>query len=103
MNHPVFHASELLPYFHSTIEGYHQPPTPVIKVEEEANYVAQNIGKSKENKRRKRVEYLLFWEVYPPKEATWKPAENLVDTAEEALREFHKRYPKQSRNPRVKP
>ena len=90
-NHPVFHVSELEPYRSSTIEGRHQPPPPDEEIEGEVNYVVESIGKSRENKRRKRVEYLVFWEGYPPEEATWEPGENLAGTADEALREFHKR------------
>ena len=52
----------------------------------QANYVVETIGRSRENKWRKRVEYLVFWEGYPPEEATWEPASNLIGTADEALR-----------------
>ena len=100
-NHPVFHVSELELYRQSTIEGRHQPPPPVEEIEGEANYVVETIGRSRENKRRKRVEYLVFWEGYPPEEATWEPASNLIGTADEALREFHQRYPTQPRDDRV--
>ena len=85
LNHPVFHVSELKPYRQSTIEGRHQPPPPPLEIEGEMNYVVESIGKSRENKRRKCVEYLVFWEGYPPEEATWEPGESLVGTAEEAL------------------
>jgi hypothetical protein len=100
-NHPVFHVSELEPYRRSTIEGRHQPPPPDEEIEGEVNYVVESIGKSRENKRRKRVEYLVFWEGYPPEEATWEPGENLAGTADEALGEFHRRYPKQPRDSHV--
>ena len=83
-NHPLFHVSELDVYRQSTIEGRHQPPPPVEEIEGEKNYVVESIGKSRENKRRKRVEYLVFLEGYPPEEATWEPGENLVGTADEA-------------------
>ena len=59
-NHPVFHVSELEPYRRSTIEGRHQPPPPVEEIEGEVNFVVESIARSRENKRRKRVEYLLF-------------------------------------------
>src|SRR6266699_3465884 len=101
-NHPVFHVSELEPYCHSTIEGRFQPPPPVEEIEGEVNFVVESIARSRENKRRKRVEYLIFWEGYPPEEATREPAGNLLGTAEEALQGFHKRYPKQPQDPRVK-
>ena len=102
LNYPVFHVSELERYRQSTIEGGHQPPPPPVEIEGEMNYVVESIGKSRENKRRKRVEYLVFWEGYPPEEATWEPGESLVGTAEEALQEFHRRYPKQPRDSRVR-
>ncbi len=101
-NHPVFHVSELEPYRQSTMEGRHQPPPPIEEIEGEVNFVVESIGRSRENKRRKRVEYLVFWEGYLPEEATWEPAGNLLGTAEQALQEFHRRYPKQPRDSRVK-
>ena len=55
LNHPVFHVSELEPFGQSTIEGRHQPPPPPVEIEGETNYVVESIGKSGENKRRKRV------------------------------------------------
>lgn len=69
-NHPVFHVAEIEPYRRSNLEGRHQPPPPVEEIEGEANYVVDSIGKSRLNKQRKRVEYLVFWEGYPPEEAT---------------------------------
>src|SRR6266404_2159993 len=96
-NHPVFHVSELEPYRQSNLEGRKQPPPPVVEIEGEENYVVDSIGKSRLNKRRKRVEYLVFWEGYPPEEATWEPAEHLQETADEAVQRFHERYPKQPR------
>ena len=102
LNHLVFHVSELEPYRQSTIEGHYQPPPPPVEIEGETIYVVESIGKSRENKRRKRVEYLVFLEGYPPEDTTWEPGESLVGTAEEALQEFHSRYPKQPWDLRVK-
>ena len=101
-NHAVFHVSDLDLYRQSTIEGRNQPPPPAEEMEGETNYVVESIGRSRENKRWMSVEYLVFREGYPPEEATWEPGENLVGTADEALREFHRRYPKQPQDPRVK-
>ena len=52
------------------------------EIEGEDNWVVESIGKSRMNKRRKRVEYLVFWEGYPPEDATWEPWENLGGTAD---------------------
>ena len=64
--------------------------------------MVESLGKSRENKRQKRVEDLVFWEGYPPEKATWEPGESLVGTAEEAFQEFYRRYPKQPQNSSVK-
>ena len=48
------------------------------------------------------MEYLVFWECYPPEEAIWDPRENLVGTADKALREFLTRYPQQPQDPQAK-
>ena len=52
------------------------------EIEGEDNWVVESIGKSRMNKRRKRVEYLVFWEGYPPED-------------------FHRRYPRQEGDPHV--
>ena len=101
-DHPVFHVSELDLYRQSTIEGRHQPPLPVEEIEGETIYLVESIGRKRENRRWKRVQYFVFCEYYPPEEATWEPGENLVGTADEARREFHERNPKQPQDPRVK-
>ena len=70
LTYPVFHVSELEPYRQFTIEGRHQPPPPLVEFAGETSYVVESIDESRENKWRKRVEYLVFWEGYPPEEAT---------------------------------
>ena len=59
-NRPVFHVAELESYRQSNLEGRHQPPPPAEETEGEANYVVDSIGKSRLNRQRKRVEYLVF-------------------------------------------
>ena len=46
----------------------------------------------------------MFWKGYPLEKATWEPGVSLVlvGTAEEALQEFHRRYPKQLWDSHVK-
>jgi hypothetical protein len=36
--------------------------------------------------------YLVFWRGYPPSEATWELARNLVH-AQNLVNQFHQRYP----------
>jgi hypothetical protein len=36
--------------------------------------------------------YLVFWQGYPPSEATWEPAGNLVH-AQDLVNRFHQWYP----------
>ena len=100
-NYLVFHVSELELYYQSTIEGHLQPLTPVEEIKGEVHYVVEFIGRSRENKKQKRVEYLVFCKGYPPKKASWELGENFVGTGDDALRQFHKRYPKQPLDPGV--
>ena len=55
------------------------------------------IADSRYHKGRKRVEYLVFWKGFPPEQATWEPWENLEGTAEEAMREFHRKNPRKAK------
>jgi hypothetical protein len=91
-------------YRESWIPGRRQEPPPSEEIEGERFWVVEGIAKSRLNKREKRVEYLVFWKGYPPEEATWEPWDNLKgDDAMEALvKEFHQKYPKQAKDPRVR-
>jgi hypothetical protein len=58
------------------------------------------MAKSRLNRKAKRVEYLVFWQGYPPEEA-WEHLEE-DEAVETLVKEFHRRYPKQVKDPRVK-
>ena len=45
------------------------------------------------NRKRGQPVQLVLWEGYPDEDATWEPWEHIQGTAEEALEEFHNKYP----------
>ncbi len=98
--HDVFFVGLLEPYKKSEIPGRQQSPPPPEVIEGEVEFEVESIGKSRTNKRRKRVEYLVFWKGYPPSEATWEPLENL-EGAIEIVKGFHRKYPSQDKDIRV--
>jgi hypothetical protein len=100
--HNVFHVSLLEPYHKLGIPGCHQPPPPPEEVEGEENWEVEFVANSRYNKKKKRVEYLVFWKGYPPQQASWEPSKSLEGTAEEAIQSFHKLNPKFPRDNQVK-
>jgi hypothetical protein len=92
--HNVFHVSLLELYRKSTVSGRHQPPPPPEEVEGEENWEVEFVADSRYNKKRKRVEYLVFWKGFPPEQASLELLESLEGTAEEAIQAFHKFNPK---------
>jgi hypothetical protein len=100
--HNVFHVSLLEPYRKSKVPGRHQPSPPPEEVEGEENWEVESVANSCYNKKRKRVEYLVFWKGFPPEQASWEPWESLEGTAEEAIQSFHKSNPKLQKDKRVK-
>jgi hypothetical protein len=99
--HNVFHVSMLEPYRKSKVPGRHQSPPPPEEVEGEKNWEVELVANSRYNRKQKQVEYLVFWKGYPPEQASWEPYENLEGTAEESVREYHRRNPKKARAPGV--
>jgi hypothetical protein len=53
------------------------------------------------DRKEKKVKYLALWEGCEQEDATWEPWENLKKSAQQALLDFHKRYPRKPRNARV--
>ena len=88
--HPVFHASLLEPYKANTLPGRTQPPPPPILVENELEYVVDEVLDSKID--RGKLRYYIDWEGYPPEDRTWEPVSHLKN-AKDAVAQFHARYP----------
>jgi hypothetical protein len=88
--HPVFHASLLEPYKANTLPGRMQPPPPPILVENELEYVVDEVLDSKID--RGKLRYYIDWEGYPSEDRTWEPVSHLKN-AKEAVAQFHVRYP----------
>ena len=96
--HLVFHISLLEPYRENTIPGRKEPTPPPIDLEEQ-EYLVEKV-KSSELKKGK-VFYLVSWKGYGPDDDTWEPFENLEDGALDSVKEFHLKYPRKPRDPRV--
>ena len=75
--HDVFHASLLSPYHETTAHGpnYSRPPPDIVEGEEE--YAVEKIINHHEDKRTKRVQYLIKWQGYPECDSTWEPLEHI--------------------------
>lgn len=99
--HNVFHVSMMEPYRKSKVPGRHQSPPPPEEVEGEESWEVELVANSRYNKKRKQVEYFVFWKGYPPEQASWEPWESLEGTAEDSVKEFHRKNPKKAREPRV--
>jgi hypothetical protein len=91
--HNVFHVSLLEPYHENPIPERHQEPPALVKIEGQEEFEVQEVLDSK--KIRGKFLYLVFWRGYPPSEATWEPAGNLVH-AQDLVNRFHQRYPNKS-------
>ncbi len=88
--HNVFHVSLLEPYHENLIPERHREPPAPIEIEGQEKFEVQEVLDSK--KIHGKLLYLVFWRGYPPFEATWEPAGNLVH-AQDLVNRFHQRYP----------
>jgi hypothetical protein len=97
--HDVFHIELLEPYRESQIPGRTPGRPEPVEVEGESGYAIREIGKSRWQGRKKRVEYFVLWEGYPDEDGTWEPFENIFD--QEMLFQFHRQYPDMIRDERI--
>jgi len=88
--HNVFHVSLLEPYHENQIPERHREPLAPVKIEGQKEFEVQEVLDSK--RIRGKLLYLVFWQGYPPSEATWGPAKNLVH-AQDLVNQFHQWYP----------
>ena len=89
--HRVFHVNMLKPYSSSAIPNRHQAPPPPIEIEGEEEYEVEKIQDSRIY--RGKLQYLVKWKGYGPRDMTWEPREN-VSNAKELVEEFHRKYPR---------
>ena len=82
--HPVFHVSLLKPYKETDNFVRQTPPLPEI-IDEKEEYEVETI--LDKNIVKRKIYYLVKWKGYPSYDATWEPAENLVN-APEKIKEF---------------
>ena len=94
--HPVFHVSQLEPHTQSTIPNRTEPPPPPIAVDGELEYEIAEVLDSKIDNRRRtcKLLYMVRWSGYEgtDEETSWILATEL-DHAQEAVLDFHARYP----------
>jgi hypothetical protein len=88
--HNVFHVSLLKPYHENPIPERHQEPPTLVEIKGQEEFEVQEVLDSR--KIRGKLLYLIFWRSYPPFEAIWEPAGNLVH-AQDLVNRFHQRYP----------
>ena len=101
--HQTQHEVYLTPYIEPFTDSQRTPDPPPPEMvdfgaeggETRLEYAVKEILNSR--KWGRGMEYLVSWEGYGPEENTWEPPDNLTN-AQEAIADFHKRYPD-----RVKP
>ncbi|KAK3545854.1 hypothetical protein QTP70_016092 [Hemibagrus guttatus] len=91
--HPVFHVSLLKPHHPSVLLSTgpgvaEEPPLPLI-VDDGTAYLVKEILDSR--RRGGRLEYLVDWEGYGPKERSWVPRNDILDPS--LLEDFHTSHP----------
>jgi hypothetical protein len=105
--HPVFYVGLLEPYRESIDPTRRQEPPLPDEVDDQPSYVVARIvdsryyGPTKGKFPKRFVQYMVVWAGYGPEENSWEPYEVLQGTAEDALKEYHRKYPTRPRDHRV--
>ena len=91
--HPVFHVSLLELAQPSDIPGRASEPPGPVDLEEDV-FSVKALVDSRNNKRKKRLEYRVEWEGYENtnQQYTWEPAENIMGD-QDAIDDYHARFP----------
>ncbi|KAL0177702.1 hypothetical protein M9458_026596, partial [Cirrhinus mrigala] len=91
--HPTFHVSPLKPCYDpllpSTEPGHEEELPPPMVLEEGSIYSVKEILRSR--RRGGRLEYLVDWEGFGPKERSWVPRDDILDPT--LTDEFHAAHP----------
>ena len=106
--HPVFYVGLLEPYRQSADPTRKQEPPLPDEVDNELSFVVDKIvdsrwyGLAKGKFPQRYVQYMVVWVGYGPEENSWEPYEVLEGTAEQALQDYHAKYPRRPRDHRVR-
>ena len=56
--------------------------------EKDETFIIKSILDRRINRKTRTIEYLIWWQGYPKKDATWEPEKNLIETAPLMLKQF---------------
>ena len=105
--HPVFYVGLLELYRESTDPTRKQDPPMPDEVDDKPSFVVKEIvdshwyGPKGAKFPKWFVQYMVDWAGYGPEENSWEPHEVVEGTAEKALKDYHSKYPRRSRDHRV--
>lgn len=88
--HPVVNVSRIRPYNSPRIHGQKRKPPPPVEIDGEQEYEVEKILDSRLY--RGKLEYLVKWEGYTDEWNNWNKPEDMQH-AQEAIDEFHQKYP----------
>jgi hypothetical protein len=89
---PHVNVSHIRPYTAPSIPGQRESPQSPIVIDQDGTprYELEEILDSR--LKRGKLEYLVKWKNWTDESNTWEPSDN-VDSADEALKEFHHQHP----------
>jgi hypothetical protein len=91
------------------LEPYRKPKNPLRtivlaepeQIDNEENCLITGIVDIRTISRKKKVKYCVLWEGFRMEKGQRQPYKNLASRAEEALKEFHKKYSRRPRDSRL--